>query len=372
MIVAILLLGVLPRHSPLPPSERVLEEGGPDRGMELYTAGISKHGHSPSRVSSKYNRTDVYAAEFDNQGKYSPKGVSEFESTNTYKHAKCDSRKEVQSRPVTPVRSSQASDDGTRTNLYSLFSDEEGPLIFEDDTFPDSGASPSVFTADHGESNFDAVTLGSPALETGGPTIESYLTSPDDGAVSSFSFALPKASAAPDDDDRTVQSSGSRFHGDYGDRGNHNERDADATTVGSATLEEGRAPFSSLFEPANDGPRQRQPRRRGPGRTARTSSPRSGSATAASASDSDSDNLAHGFADVCGASACGFLVPEMPEAITESCKGAKAAWLGVLHAFFASPDDVGRVADRIRDTRFEMVAACHERRSLGCHGERCA
>ena len=64
------------------------------------------------------------------------------------------------------------------------------------------------------------------------------------------------------------------------------------------------------------------------------------------------------------------LLPNILEEVSGSYLDIKSALNQVLHAFFVSPDDIDRVADKLRDAKLELVEMYHDQLDKRCHGVR--
>eukprot|EP00579_Thalassiosira_antarctica_P031866 CAMPEP_0201992818 /NCGR_PEP_ID=MMETSP0905-20130828/1247_1 /ASSEMBLY_ACC=CAM_ASM_000554 /TAXON_ID=420261 /ORGANISM="Thalassiosira antarctica, Strain CCMP982" /LENGTH=425 /DNA_ID=CAMNT_0048547545 /DNA_START=95 /DNA_END=1369 /DNA_ORIENTATION=- len=295
-----------------------------DRGIDQYSDGINKPSYSPNRgYATGINKHRYFP-------KYSPKGVDEFESTNMYKSTKCDSRKEVRFRSESHGRSNQVFNDDARTNQSSsLFHDDntrtnqssslfevdtrtdQSSLLFDDDTR--TNQSSSIFHDEAGESYFDEVTLGSTTLDEGGTNAESesYLTSLDDGNFMSYVSEL--------DDD-----------------GDKQRRKYQLGVGQNATTSKLRKGVVKTTSSASEGTTSTR-------RRVTVHAPR-GHRGKSSTDDADLADDVH----------CP-LLPDILEEVSGSYLDAKSALNQVLYAFFVSPDDIDRVADKLRDAKLELV-----------------
>ena len=284
--------------------------------------GASSRGRLATRYGSRNrNANDRYP--YSDNERYSPKGVDEFDSVdvNTAKEFKhCDSRsKEVRFRANTKKFDAQEEDNDAYTNQSStLFGDDDTRTNQSSSLFGEDIDTRTSLDDDTraNQSNFDEVTLGSATLDTTGDydTVtegfeSSYMTYDDDG-TSKMSYVFELL----DDDDGRQRRKYQYGVGQRSSKAFKNKSKEGTLKVDSSKDKDGTS--SSRRRVAVHAPRGRQ-------------SP-------------SVDDVP-----------CPFL-PTIMEEVTGTYLDAKLACEQVLHAFFVSPDDIDRVADKIRDAKLEL------------------
>lgn len=291
----------------------------------------SKGGRLATRYESRNrNANDHY--QYSDDQRYSPKGVDEFDSgmnlSKEFKH--CDSRsKEVRFRSPAHAKdndtcANQSStlygDDDTRTNQSSsLFGEDiDTCSCLDDDTHTN-------------QSNFDEVTLGSTTLGSTTQNTEGDYDTITEGIETSY------LSYSSRDDGTSNMSYVFELLDDDDGKQRRKYQLGVGQPRGSSKTSKSRAKQGTLMADSSKG------------KDAASASRRRVTVHAPRGRQSPSVD------DV----PCP-LLPKIVEEVTGTYLDAKSACEQVLHAFFISPDDIDRVADKIRDAKLELCEMVDE------------
>lgn len=292
----------------------------------------------PRRTSDDKHQNSRYESNDDHHRSEANRGVDDFESANGSSR-----KKEVQFRSSSKIQPDQDDHENdtlfdetdTRTTQSSSLFDEDTTLFDEstrytNDNTRNTNQSSSLFhdEDDASESNFDEVTLESTTL---GDTLTennegeevSYLTSlgPDDGTASNMSYVFQLLDE--DKYKKQIHKQNKKFQSGVG--GQRKLCNGKTSKQKKASGQRKAAPVIKDRVTVH--------------------SPRGGRRRSKEESNDDI---------VCP------ILPAIMEEVSGTYVDAKLALDQVLHAFFISPDDIDRVADKLHGAKLELVDMYHD------------